>query len=58
MYGFAAGETVENGLIRMNEIIEKPGKDKAPSELASVSAYLLPGAILKYIEDGSGRRGL
>jgi len=53
MYGFAAGETVEDGLIRMDEVIEKPGKAKAPSELASVSAYLLPGSILEYIEKGS-----
>jgi len=53
MYGFAAGDAVEEGLIHMREIIEKPGKDKAPSELASVSAYLLPGSILKYIEKAS-----
>ena len=53
MYGFAAGETIENGLIRMDEIVEKPGKDKAPSALASVSTYLLPGSLLEYIEKGS-----
>lgn len=53
MYGFAAGEVVDKGLIHMKEIIEKPGKDKAPSELASVSNYLLPGEILEYIEQGS-----
>ncbi len=53
MYGFAAGQTVEDGLIHMEEIVEKPGKDKAPSALASVSTYLLPGAILEYIEKGS-----
>ena len=53
MYGFAAGESVEDGLIRMDEIVEKPGKESAPSELASVSTYLLPGEILEYIEKGS-----
>ena len=51
-YGFAAGDDVESGLLRMKEIVEKPGKDKAPSQLASVSGYLLPGSILKYIETG------
>lgn len=51
-YGFAAGDDVEAGLLRMKEIVEKPGKDKAPSQLASVSGYLLPGSILKYIEAG------
>ena len=51
-YGFAAGDELTDGLIRMKEIIEKPGKDNAPSELASVSGYLLPGKILEYIEAG------
>lgn len=50
-YGFAAGDVVEgNNLIKMKQIIEKPGKENAPSELASVSGYLLPGAIMGYIE--------
>lgn len=52
-YAFAAGQAVEDGLIKMDKIIEKPGKDKAPSQLASVSAYLFPADILKYIERGS-----
>lgn len=51
-YGFAAGDTIEPGLIKMNKIVEKPGKANAPSELASVSGYLLPGEILEYVERG------
>jgi UTP--glucose-1-phosphate uridylyltransferase len=51
-YGFADGDAVEPGLIRMDKIVEKPGKENAPSELASVSGYLLPGGILDYIEKG------
>lgn len=52
-YGFAGGESVGDGdLIKMSAIVEKPGKDKAPSQLASVSSYLLPGNILGYIENG------
>lgn len=51
-YGFAAGDTVKNGLIKMDKIVEKPGKAAAPSQLASVSGYLLPGEILSYIERG------
>lgn len=52
-YGFAAGEELSDGLINMREIIEKPGKENAPSELASVSNYLLPGDVLRYVEEGS-----
>lgn len=51
-YGFAAGDHVADGLIKMKEIVEKPGKENAPSQLASVSGYLLPGEILSYIEKG------
>lgn len=52
-YGFAAGEQVEHGLIKMAEIIEKPGsKDSAPSDLASVSNYLLPAGLMSYVEEG------
>lgn len=51
-YGFAHGADVEAGLIKMDKIVEKPGKQNAPSQLASVSGYLLPGEILEYIEKG------
>ena len=30
-YGFAAGDEIEDGLIHMKEIVEKPGKEHAPS---------------------------
>lgn len=59
-YGVAAGETVEDGLIKISHIVEKPGKENAPSDLASVSSYLLSGDFSGYLEeahenyDGSG----
>ena len=52
-YGIAAGNQVDDGLIKMDKIVEKPGKENAPSELASVSNYLLPGDILRYVEKGA-----
>jgi len=52
-YGFAAGAVIEEGLIKMTQIIEKPGSsESAPSDLASVSGYLLPAGLLGYIEKG------
>src|SRR5690349_9594268 len=50
-YGVAAGETVEDGLIKMSHIVEKPGKANAPSNLASVSSYLLTGDFFNYLEE-------
>ncbi len=49
-YGIVAGETVEDGLLRVERIVEKPGKADAPSNLASVSGYLLTPDIFPYLE--------
>lgn len=59
-YGVVAGETLRDGVIKMSHIVEKPGKAKAPSNLASVSSYLLDGTFFEYLEkakesyDGTG----
>lgn len=59
-YGFASGTKVNDGLISIDSIIEKPGKENAPSDLASVSSYLLPGSFFSYLKkaeqefDGEG----
>lgn len=50
-YGIAAGEMIEDGLIKMSRIVEKPGKENAPSDLASVSSYILNGDFFDYLED-------
>lgn len=49
-YGIVAGETVEDGVRKVERIIEKPGKDAAPSNMASVSGYLLTPDIFPYLE--------
>lgn len=48
-YGIVAGEEVEPGLLRMSTIVEKPGKENAPSNLASVSGYLFTPDIFGYL---------
>lgn len=59
-YGIIAGETIGDATMKVTKIVEKPGKDNAPSQLASVSSYLLDPSILSYIEaaaelfDGDG----
>lgn len=50
-YGFVAGTEIDSSTLKMKEIIEKPGRDKAPSDLASVSEYLLPGTFVSYVEN-------
>ncbi len=48
-YGVIAGTEIEPGLVKVDKIIEKPGKENAPSNLASVSGYLLTPDIFPYL---------
>jgi len=49
-YGIVDGKTVGPGIMRMNRLVEKPGKEKAPSQLASVGGYLLTPDVFGYID--------
>ena len=49
-YGVVAGDPKDDGVIAMTNIVEKPGKANAPSDLASVSSYLLSGEMFNYLE--------
>jgi UTP--glucose-1-phosphate uridylyltransferase len=49
-YGFIGGEEIEKGVFKTDTIIEKPGsKKKSPSNIASVSGYLLTPEIFPYL---------
>ncbi|MFI5240827.1 MAG: UTP--glucose-1-phosphate uridylyltransferase [Microgenomates group bacterium] len=49
-YGFAGGDEVAPGVIKANVIVEKPGKENAPSDLANVSGYLFTPDIFDYLD--------
>lgn len=49
-YGFAGGKELEPGLIDVQTIIEKPGKQNAPSALANVSGFIFTPDIFGYLE--------
>jgi UTP--glucose-1-phosphate uridylyltransferase len=48
-YGFVRGADIGDGLIKIDTIIEKPGKSNAPSDIASVSGYLFTPDIFAYL---------
>ncbi len=55
-YGFAGGQKLKTGVLKVDRIVEKPGsKAAAPSAMASVSGYLLTPDILRYIEAASAK---
>lgn len=48
-YGIVDGEQVADGIINMKTIIEKPGRENAPTNLASISGYLLTPDIFQHL---------
>ncbi len=56
-YGIADLEPVEGNVYKIKSIVEKPDPDKAPSNLATHGAYILPPEIfsaLKRVQPGQG----
>lgn len=51
-YGIFGGTEVKPGVLKIADIIEKPGREKAPSDYAHVSSFVFEPAILKYIDQG------
>lgn len=46
-YGIIEGEEVEEGLYRVNRIVEKPRPEEAPSNLAVIGRYILSPSIFE-----------
>ncbi|MBZ7935366.1 MULTISPECIES: UTP--glucose-1-phosphate uridylyltransferase GalU [Campylobacter] len=57
-YGVIAGNTVEENLIMVNSMIEKPDPDEAPSNLAIIGRYILTPDIFGILENtNAGKNG-
>lgn len=48
-YGFAAGNEIAPGTIDVKQLVEKPGQENAPSDLATVSGFILTPQIFNYL---------
>ncbi len=51
-YGILGGEPVRDDVLKMTSIVEKPGRERAPSNFASVGGYLLTPDVFDYLEKG------
>ncbi|MDE2588949.1 MAG: NTP transferase domain-containing protein, partial [Patescibacteria group bacterium] len=56
-YGFAGGNEVRPGLIDIDKLIEKPGKQNAPSDLATVSGFIFTPDIFDYLDRAQANLG-
>lgn len=49
-YGIIGGEKITDNIIKVDRVIEKPGKADAPSDMASVSSYLITPDVFSYMD--------
>lgn len=49
-YAFAKGQEFDDGAIKITDLIEKPGEDRKPSNLAIVSGFAFPPEIFEALK--------
>ena len=50
-YGIVAGDKIDERVVAIRDMVEKPAPDKAPSNLAIIGRYLLPPEIFEILEE-------
>ncbi len=50
-YGVIAGESMKEGLYRVDDMVEKPSQEQAPSNLAIIGRYILTPDIFEILRD-------
>ena len=50
-YGVVAGELIKDGVYRVTDMVEKPTKDEAPSNLGIIGRYILTPDIFTILRD-------
>lgn len=56
-YGVVAGEFVEDGIMRVSDMVEKPPVGQAPSNLAIIGRYILTPDIFDILRDTAPGKG-
>lgn len=50
-YGIAGGHQIEDGVVEIEKLLEKPGRANAPGDLANVSTFLFTPEIFNYLDE-------
>jgi len=56
-YGVIAGEAIQDDLIKVTDMVEKPAPEDAPSNLAIIGRYILTPDIFNYIRNTKPGKG-
>ncbi len=51
LYGVISGQEVEPGLWKVNEVVEKPKPEEAPSDLAIIGRYVFVPELFSYLKN-------
>lgn len=51
-YGVIGGEQIRPSVLKMDTVIEKPGRERAPSDFGAVGGYLFTPEVFGYLEKG------
>ncbi|MCD6373312.1 MAG: UTP--glucose-1-phosphate uridylyltransferase GalU [Thermococcus sp.] len=57
-YGIIAGEEVEDDLYKIRDLVEKPSRKEAPSNVAIIGRYVLPPEIFDVLKDVPPGKGV
>ena len=58
LHGIIKGEEIEDGIYRIEDFVEKPNVEEAPSDIGIIGRYILTPEIFNYIEElKPGRNG-
>lgn len=50
-YGFAKGPEIEKGIIKIEDLVEKPGADREDLNFATLGGFVFPPEIFKALDD-------
>ncbi len=56
-YGFVVGKEVAAGVVKVEDIVEKPGVGKAPSDIAVVSGYVFTHEYVQHMKSVQPQEG-
>jgi len=56
-YGVIAGDVIDDNIVRVTDMVEKPESEDAPSNLAIIGRYILTPDIFEILEDTKAGKG-
>ena len=56
-YGIVSGKPIDERVYKVKDLVEKPDKDKAPSNIAILGRYIISPNIFKYLENAEPGKG-